>query len=112
MGKRFQPPTLEQCEAYVAEKGYKYVDSNEFLLYYKMCGWVVGKSRKPMKCWHSAMALWESKRTSKKVKLYPIKGKTCSERGCGMPAVFKTAIQYDRYFCSDHLPAKVKEQYY
>ncbi len=64
--KRFQPPTLEQCEAYKAEKGYKYVDSTEFLLYYKMCGWVVGKSRKPMKCWHSAMALWESKEKKKR----------------------------------------------
>ncbi len=47
-----------------------------------------------------------------KTKLYPIKGKTCSERGCGMPAVYKKAGEYDWYYCSDHLPANVKKQYY
>ncbi len=113
---RFQPPTLEQCEAYAREKGFKFVDGATFWFWFDAIDWVVGKAKTKMVRWRSAMAGWEARGRKKhkigKVKLYPIKGKTCSERGCGMPAVYKKAGEYDWYYCPDHLPAKVKEQYY
>ncbi len=114
MGKRFTPPTLEQCEAYKADKGYKYVDAPTFFLFYESKGWKVGKNK--MVSWHCAKGGWEARGEDKenfgKIKLYPIKGKTCSKKDCGMPAVYKRSGEYDWYHCSDHLPAKVKEQYY
>jgi len=52
------------------------------------------------------------KGTEAKIKLFPITGKMCSERGCYMPAVYKnTSGSYDNYRCTHHLPDKVKLQY-
>lgn len=49
-----------------------------------------------------------------KTKLFPLPGKVCEkcpprER---LPAVYKTTGgSYDHYYCAEHMPAKVKEQY-
>jgi len=47
----------------------------------------------------------------KKTKLFPIKGRSCGHPGCHMPAVYKSSGNYDHYYCIDHSPLKVKEQY-
>lgn len=47
----------------------------------------------------------------KKTKLFPIKGKTCSQKGCRMPAVYKTKGEYPEHLCSDHMPDDVKEKF-
>jgi len=58
--------------------------------------------------WWFQSGCWESKE-KKKQKLYPIKGKVCSVKGCRMPAVYLDASgNYDSYKCSDHLPDSVK----
>ncbi len=72
MTKRFKPPTIEECKAYAAEKGYKYVDGESFFMFYASKGWMVGRSK--MVCWHSAMAGWEA-RERKKLGIVP---KTCA----------------------------------
>lgn len=49
---------------------------------------------------------------SKKTKLFPITGKTCSRDKCPLPAVYKdTKSNYDHYYCVEHMPEKVKELY-
>jgi hypothetical protein len=53
-----------------------------------------------------------SKGSVKKTKLPTIIGKTCSNSGCRMPAVYKdTSGDYDTYYCRDCMPDKVKEYY-
>ena len=45
----------------------------------------------------------------RKTQLFPIKGKNCF---CGMPAVYKDSSgTYDNYYCSEHMPEKVKAKY-
>jgi len=47
-----------------------------------------------------------------KKKLFPISGKTCSFKNCGMPAVYKmTGGDFDSYRCGVHLPEKVAKEY-
>ena len=46
-----------------------------------------------------------------KTKLWPISGRSCGVSGCGMPAVYKKPGEYDHYYCTEHLPNKVKEFY-
>ncbi len=54
----------------------------------------------------------KAKAVGKKTKLYPIPGKICEKKGCGLPAVYKdTSGNYDHYWCSKHMPEKVKELY-
>ena len=53
---RFVPPTLEEVEAYVAEKGYHFSPA-AFIAHYESNGWMVGRNR--MKSWKSACATWE-----------------------------------------------------
>ena len=49
---------------------------------------------------------------SAKRKLLPLSGKTCSKRGCGLPAVYRDISgNYDWYYCPEHMPDKVKEMY-
>jgi len=54
--KRFVPPTVEEVEAYIKEKGYQ-VDAEKFVAYYESKGWLVGKS--PMKSWKAALVTWK-----------------------------------------------------
>lgn len=49
---------------------------------------------------------------AKKIKLFPIPGKTCSKPGCKLPAVYKdTSGDYDHYYCFSDMPDVVKERY-
>ena len=55
-GARMARPTLQEVEAYIAEKGY-HVDAAAFIAYYDSNGWKVGKN--PMKSWKGALTTWE-----------------------------------------------------
>jgi hypothetical protein len=46
-----------------------------------------------------------------KTRLFPIHGKVCGKKGCGLPAVYKSAGEFDHYYCAEHMPDKVKEKY-
>lgn len=52
---RFIPPTVEEVEDYINEKGYR-IDAHKFVDYYTANGWRVGKS--PMKDWKAAVRNW------------------------------------------------------
>ncbi|HDZ15309.1 hypothetical protein LCGC14_0434180 [marine sediment metagenome] len=77
MAKRFVPPTLEQCEAYVAEKGYKYVDAATFWYWYDAINWVVGKSGTKMVRWRSSIAGWEARKAKEMKCEKESQAKTC-----------------------------------
>ena len=53
--KRFTPPTLEEVEDYINEKGYN-ISASKFIDYYTSNGWKVGKN--PMKDWRAAVRSW------------------------------------------------------
>jgi len=57
--KRFVPPTAEEVDAYVKEKGYAFT-GEQFVAYYESIGWKIGKS--PMVSWKSACTTWQKKR--------------------------------------------------
>lgn len=58
---RFTPPTLQEVEDYIKEKGYS-VDAEAFIAFYDSNGWLVGKNK--MKSWKSAVTTW-AKREAK-----------------------------------------------
>jgi len=47
-------PTIAEIDEYCKEKGYN-VNPEKFWNYYESVGWIVGKSRKPMKSWKAAI---------------------------------------------------------
>lgn len=53
---RFQPPTLDEVQAYCLERGNN-VDAERFIDYYTSNGWKVGKNS--MKDWKAAVRTWE-----------------------------------------------------
>ena len=53
---RFIPPTLEEVQQRIEEKGYS-VNAQRFILHYEANGWFVGKNK--MKNWKAALAGWE-----------------------------------------------------
>lgn len=55
---RFVPPTLEEVQAYVVEKGYS-VDAESFIAFYQSKNWYVGKNK--MKDWKAAIVTWEKR---------------------------------------------------
>ena len=55
---RFTPPTVEEVQAYCAEKGYR-VDAERFCDYYTSNGWMVGRNH--MKDWRAAVRTWVRK---------------------------------------------------
>ena len=52
---RFVPPTIEEVEDYINEKGYR-VNAHKFIDYYTSNGWKVGKNS--MKDWKAAIRNW------------------------------------------------------
>lgn len=56
--KRFEPPTVDQVDAYIREKGYS-VSAERFVDYYESNGWMVGRNR--MKDWKAAVRTWAGK---------------------------------------------------
>lgn len=55
---KFIPPTVEEVEAYIEEKGYK-VNAQRFVDYYSSKGWTIGRNS-PMKDWKAAVRTWAS----------------------------------------------------
>ena len=55
---RFTPPTLQEVENYIKEKGYS-VDAEAFIAFYDSNGWLVGKNK--MKDWKAAMVTWQKR---------------------------------------------------
>ena len=52
---RFAPPSIEEVNAYINEKGYD-VDADAFINFYESNGWMVGKNH--MKNWKAALGTW------------------------------------------------------
>ena len=57
--KRFQPPSLEEVAARIAEMGYTRVSAEVFHSHYESNGWKVGKNK--MKDWTKALGGWEAR---------------------------------------------------
>jgi len=55
----FTPPTLEEAQVYIQEKGYHFT-AEEFIGKGEAVGWVTGKNRAPLKSWKGWMATWEA----------------------------------------------------
>ena len=55
---KFTPPTVEEVEDYINEKGYK-VNAQRFVDYYSSKGWTIGRNS-PMKNWQAAVRTWAS----------------------------------------------------
>lgn len=53
---RFVPPTPEEVDAYIAEKGYSGFDGEQFCAFYASKGWKVGRA--PMRSWRHAVVTW------------------------------------------------------
>lgn len=60
--KVFVKPTVQELQAQFIEKGLPKdvanTQANKFFNYFDSCGWVIGKSRKPMVSWKGAVATW------------------------------------------------------
>lgn len=61
--RRFTPPSREDVQAYITEKGY-HVDAEQFIDFYTAKGWLVGKT--PMKDWRAAVRTWAKRDSQKK----------------------------------------------
>lgn len=55
--ERFTPPTLEEVQAYVSERG-SAVDANEFFEYYQTGHWIDSEG-KPVQNWKQKLLTWE-----------------------------------------------------
>ena len=66
--KKFTPPTVEEVEAYNAERGSR-VDCQRFVDFYTSKGWKVG--REPMKDWRAAFRTWERNSRAETIKPSP-----------------------------------------
>lgn len=56
--KRFCPPTLQEVQSYIQEKGYS-IDAEAFIAFYESKGWMVGKNK--MKDWRMAIVTWSKR---------------------------------------------------
>lgn len=54
----FRKPTVDEVAAFIREQGYS-LDPQRFFDYEETVGWVVGKTRKPMKDWRAAIRYQE-----------------------------------------------------
>lgn len=57
--KKFVKPTIEQVSAYCLERK-NTINPQQFIDHYESIGWVVGKSRTPMKDWKATVRVWEN----------------------------------------------------
>jgi uncharacterized protein YdaU (DUF1376 family) len=61
VSKEFVPPTLEEIKACIKEKGYRYVDAEDFLDYNTENEWRKGDGTKILR-WRAALSTWEQNR--------------------------------------------------
>jgi hypothetical protein len=66
---RFAPPSLEEINQYIEEKGYQ-VDGERFRNFYESKNWMVGKNK--MKKWKAALANWNT--SNSKSTVNPLEG--------------------------------------
>lgn len=59
---RFTPPTLQEVQEYVSEKGYQ-IDAENFIDFYESKGWMIGKNK--MKDWKAAIRTWVKRQSPK-----------------------------------------------
>lgn len=69
--KRFTPPSIDEVQSYISEKGYS-VNAESFVAFYTSKNWFVGKNK--MKDWHAAVVTWE-----KRNKDFPAKKKSTTK---------------------------------
>lgn len=62
----FVPPTQEEVEAYVQEKGYSHFDTERFIDFYTSKGWMIGKNK--MKDWQASVRGWYKRSTEDQAK--------------------------------------------
>ena len=55
---KFVPPTLEEVQAYITEKGYTF-SAEQFIASNEQKGWCIGRSQTPMQNWKAACLVWE-----------------------------------------------------
>lgn len=67
---RFAPPSLQEVEKYINEKGYS-IDAEAFIAFYESKGWYIGKNK--MKSWKYAITTWEKREREQKTKCVPRK---------------------------------------
>lgn len=56
--KRFQPPTQEELNSYILEKGYA-IDAEAFIAFYTSKNWMIGTNK--MKDWRAAVITWKKR---------------------------------------------------
>jgi hypothetical protein len=56
--KAFVPPTIEEVESYIKEKGYTNVSAAKWISRYKANGWMVGRTK--MKDWRACVDYWHN----------------------------------------------------
>lgn len=56
--KRFNPPTVEEVDAYCRERGNE-IKAQKFVDHYAAIGWMIGKTK--MKDWKAAVRTWEQR---------------------------------------------------
>ena len=110
--------TLEQVKDMGIVVGLEPEKAEEWYHHYKAQGWKYPSGLEITDV-YSALFRWQNnqykfaKKANGKKKLLPIIGKTCSEKDCRLPAVYKdTSGNYDYFRCAKHLPAEVKAEFY
>lgn len=68
--KGFTPPTLEEVQAYCAERKNS-VDPRNFFDHYETRGWIPKGYKTQMKCWKSAVRTWENNRNKQQETTQP-----------------------------------------
>ena len=61
---RFVPPSPEEVDAHIAEKGYEGFDGEGFCAFYASKGWKVGNQ--PMRSWKQACVTWHKRRQTER----------------------------------------------
>ena len=82
---------IDNLDSALASKGYKYASHYATILNWER------RDAKPD--------------SPQKTKLFPLSGKTCGQAGCSMPAVHKSAGEYDHFYCLAHSPQAVQDKY-
>ena len=99
--ERFKKPTVEEINAYCAEKGYTNVDTETFINYYDAVGWKVGKTLKPMKSWKGAVANWNKNEPQQEAETEP-EIEICYENREALKRIYPD-IDWDEYEEEDYI---------
>ncbi len=59
MPKKFCPPSIEEVLLHCAKIGLPESQGERFMAYWESCGWIMGKTKKPMVSWRGAMQTWK-----------------------------------------------------